>query len=276
LQTRQSAMALTFGVLGAGMMAEALCKGLAEANEVQYPDMSAYDPNPARQELFAGLGCTVCATIAEVVTRSKVILISVKPDTVAKVLTDVRPQLTKEHLLISIAAGVTLASLEEAAGGIPRVVRVMPNTPCLVRQSASGLSLGATATGADGELVKRLFDSVGVCHVVDEKLLDAVTGLSGSGPAYVFQVIEALSDGGVAAGLPRPVATSLAAQTVAGAAQMVLQTGTHPGALKDQVTSPGGTTIAGVHELERGGLRAALMNAVTAAAKRATELGQKK
>jgi pyrroline-5-carboxylate reductase len=168
---------------------------------------------------------------------------------------------------------VTLARLEAGLGS-SRVIRVMPNTPCLVGSSAAAYSLGSAATKSDGELVEQFLHSVGIAVRVDEKLLDAVTGLSGSGPAFVYLMIEALSDGGVRAGLPRDIATQLAAQTVRGAAEMVLQTGQHPGVLKDQVASPGGTTIAGLQALEERGVRGALMAAVEAAARRSRELGQ--
>jgi len=177
--------------------------------------------------------------------------------------------------VVSIAAGITLKQLAELLGSDTRLVRVMPNTPCLVGASATGYSVGPKATAADGELVGKLFRSVGNAFAVPENLLDAVTGLSGSGPAYVYVMIEALADGGVRVGLPRDIALSLAAQTVFGAAKMVLETVSHPAALKDAVASPGGTTIAGLHALERAGFRAGLMDAVEAAAKRATELGQK-
>jgi len=179
-----------------------------------------------------------------------------------------------DHLLVSIAAGVTLSALEGSLGGEAKVIRVMPNTPALVGASASAFALGSNATRDDAELASKLLGSVGEAFEVKEGLLDAVTGLSGSGPAYVYQFIEALSDGGVAAGLPRDIATRLAAQTVLGGAKMVLETGQHPGPLKDMVTSPGGTTIAGVHELEKGGVRAAVMNAVRVATDRARQLGQ--
>jgi pyrroline-5-carboxylate reductase len=174
---------------------------------------------------------------------------------------------------VSIAAGVTLGQLAVALGADRRLIRVMPNTPCLVGASASGYAPGEAATSDDIALVDRLLNVVGTAFRLPEHLLDAVTGLSGSGPAFVYAVIEALSDGGVRVGLPRDVATALAAQTVLGSARMVLETGLHPGVLKDQVTSPGGTTIAGLHALERGGLRAALMDAVEAAARRSRELG---
>ena len=190
------------------------------------------------------------------------------------VLAEARPHFTDKHLLVSIAAGVTLARMESVLPPGARVVRVMPNTPALVGASASAFALGKSAIAEDGQLAQKLFSSVGVAYQVKESLLDAVTGLSGSGPAYVFLMIEALSDGGVAAGLPRDIATKLAAQTLLGSAKLLLETGQHPGALKDMVTSPGGTTIEGIHELEKGGLRAALMNAVRAAADKSRKLGQ--
>jgi pyrroline-5-carboxylate reductase len=176
--------------------------------------------------------------------------------------------------LISIAAGVPITRLESALGDGARVIRVMPNTPALVGASASAYALGKSARPEDGELAQRLLSSVGVAFAVKESLLDAVTGLSGSGPAYVFLMIEALSDGGVAAGLPREIATKLAAQTVMGSAKMLLETGLHSGALKDMVTSPGGTTIEGLHELEKGGVRGAIINAVRAASEKSKRLGQ--
>jgi len=191
--------------------------------------------------------------------------VAVKPDEVGDLLKEISPGLNEKHLIVSIAAGVTLAKMEASVPPGTRVVRVMPNTPALVGASASAFALGKAATPEDAQLVTELLSSVGIAYQVKESLLDAVTGLSGSGPAYVYMIIEALSDGGVAAGLPREVATKLAAQTVLGGAKMVLETNLHPGALKDMVTSPGGTTIEGLHELEKAGLRAGLMNAVRAA-----------
>ena len=176
-------------------------------------------------------------------------------------------------LFISIAAGVTITAIEEALGSDARVIRVMPNTPALIGQGASAYALGTHATASDSELAASLLASVGTVAEVPEKLLDAVTGLSGSGPAYVYTIIEALADGGVLCGLPKDKAVQLAAQTVAGAANMVLSTGEHPAALRDQVTSPGGTTIAGLQTIEAGNLRATLIDAVEAACSRSKQLG---
>jgi pyrroline-5-carboxylate reductase len=177
--------------------------------------------------------------------------------------------------VISIAAGITISRIEQALTASPRVIRVMPNTPALVLSGAAGLAKGRSATNEDMALAQEIFGAVGRAVVVDEKLMDAVTGLSGSGPAFVFTVIEALSDAGVKVGIPRPLALELAAQTVFGSAKMVLETKEHPAKLRDMVTSPGGTTIAGMHELEKGKLRAVLMNAVEAATNRSRELGGK-
>jgi pyrroline-5-carboxylate reductase len=179
----------------------------------------------------------------------------------------------KPRLVISIAAGITLAALEDAAGVQDRVIRAMPNTPALVGKGAAGFCLGTRATREDAAVAKHLLGSTGLAVEVPERLMNAVTGLSGSGPAYIYLVIEALADGGVRMGIPRADAIQLAAQTVLGAAAMVMETGQHPAVLKDMVTSPGGTTIAGLAELERNGLRSALIEAVTAATRRADELG---
>jgi pyrroline-5-carboxylate reductase len=206
--------------------------------------------------------------------RANVLILAVKPYLVGSVLAEIRDGFTAEHCLISIAAGVPLAELEAGLGAGARLIRVMPNTPALVGVAASAFALGKSARPADGKLVQELFSSVGITFQVREGLLDAVTGLSGSGPAFVYLFIESLSDGGVAAGLPREVATRLAAQTVLGGAKMVLETGLHPGVLKDMVTSPGGTTIEGVHELENGKLRGTVISAVRAATEKAKRLRQ--
>jgi pyrroline-5-carboxylate reductase len=263
------------GFLGAGQMAEALARGLIAKGVVRPGQLACTDPVQARRDLFASLGAASYATAAEVARCADVLVVAVKPQYAAPVLLELRPLLdASRHVIVSIAAGITLERLLDAAGSQARCVRVMPNTPCLVGETAAAMCLGGGATAADGALVGALFGAVGRIYQVDEKLLAAVTGLSGSGPAYVFLAIEALADGGVRAGLPRDVATALAAQTVLGSAKMVLETGKHPGALKDMVTSPGGTTIAGVHELEKGSVRAAFMNAVVAATQRANELSR--
>jgi pyrroline-5-carboxylate reductase len=256
-------------------MATALARGLVRAQLVEPHRLCASDPVAAAREAFAReTGGQAAPSNLDVVRSAKVIFVAVKPDQVAPVLGEVRGSFSSEHLLLSIAAGVPLAKLEAALPAGSRVIRVMPNTPALVGMSASAYALGQAATEADGALAQQLFAAVGVALPVKETLLDAVTGLSGSGPAYVYQFIEALSDGGVAAGLPRDIATKLAAQTVLGGAKMVLETGLHPGALKDQVTSPGGTTIEGLHELEKGKLRGVVMNAVRAATEKSRRLGQ--
>lgn len=266
---------LKIGFLGAGKMATALAGGFIRAGLVTPEEVLASDlAEPARAAFAKETRARAVAANAEVVAFARILVIAVKPAQVPDVLAGLRAAFTPRHLLVSIAAGVTLARLEEACGS-GRVVRVMPNTPALVGASASAFAAGSGATMEDARLVQRLLSSVGLAFEVKEALLDAVTGLSGSGPAYAFQIIEALSDGGVAAGLPRDVATRLAAQTLLGSAKMVLETGQHPGALKDMVTSPGGTTIDGIHELEKGGLRAALINAVRAAAEKSRKLGQR-
>jgi pyrroline-5-carboxylate reductase len=265
---------LKIGFLGAGKMAAALAKGFINAKLVKASQLVAADPYPAAREHFADeTGAKTFATNLEAAHKANVLILATKPDQVVTALGEISNAFGKDHLLISIAAGVTIAKLEGALPAGARVVRVMPNTPALVGAGASGFALGKNATVADAELAQKLLSAVGVALAVKESLLDAVTGLSGSGPAYVYQFIEALSDGGVAAGLPREVATRLAAQTVLGGAKMVLETGQHPGALKDQVTSPGGTTIEGLHELEKGKLRATVMSAVRAAAEKSKKLG---
>jgi pyrroline-5-carboxylate reductase len=262
----------TIGFLGAGKMATALAKGFVAAGCAAREGLSASDLIPAAREAFGReTGGRFHADNLEVVAAADVLFIAVKPDQVTDLLKEIQGGLESRHLLVSIAAGVPLAKLEAAAPGA-RCIRVMPNTPALVGASASAFAVGTEATREDAELVQKLLGSVGLALEVKEKLLDAVTGLSGSGPAYGFLMIEALADGGVAAGLPRDVAQRLAAQTLLGAAKMVLETGLHPGALKDAVCSPGGTTIEAVHELEKGGVRAALMGAVRAATDKARRL----
>jgi pyrroline-5-carboxylate reductase len=267
---------LKIGFLGAGKMAAALANGFARAGLLPAEQILASDPlEPARTRFAQATGAKTTSRNLDVPPFAPVLFVAVKPDQVEEVLADVKSEVTSEHLVISIAAGVTLARLESALQPGARVIRVMPNTPALVGASATAFALGRFAGVQDGQLAHKLFAAVGIACELKEALLDAVTGLSGSGPAYGYLMIEALSDGGVAAGLPREVATRLAAQTLLGSARMVLETALHPGALKDMVTSPGGTTIEGLHELERAGVRSALMQAVRVAAEKAKKLGQR-
>ena len=269
------AASLTIGFLGAGKMATALARGFLQARLVKPHHIIASDVfEKARNSFAQETGAKVASSNLEVLRRAGVLFLCVKPDQVADVLREIKSDFTEKHLLISIAAGVPLARLEAGLPDDARLIRVMPNTPALVGASASAFAVGKNATPGDGQLAQKLFSSVGVAFLVKESLLDAVTGLSGSGPAYVCLILEALSDGGVAAGLPRDIATRLAAQTLLGTARMVLETGLHPGVLKDMVTSPGGTTIEGLHELEKGKVRGALMNAVRAASEKSKKLGQ--
>jgi pyrroline-5-carboxylate reductase len=266
---------VTIGFLGGGKMAAALAKGVVSARLVKAANIRASDPLPAARSAFTQqTGSKATASNAELVQRARVLILAVKPGCVADLLDEIRPFVTPDHLLISIAAGVPISKLEAGLGDGMRIIRAMPNTPALVGASASAYALGKAATAADAALAQKIFSAVGVAFQLKESLLDAVTGLSGSGPAYVYLMIEALSDGGVAAGLPRDVATKLAAQTLLGSAKMVLETGLHPGALKDMVASPGGTTIEGLHELEKGKVRGVLISAVRAATEKSRKLGQ--
>lgn len=269
-------MANSIGFIGAGMMASSLMdgivsKGVRTADQIWCSDVWQGALDTATKKGYHGTSSNI-----EVGTQAEdAIFLAVKPNYIVQVgeeLSALTGSKESEPVVISIAAGVTLETLEASMPN-RRIVRVMPNTPCLVGQAACGYALGTHANDDDRNLVKTLLEAVGVAMEVPEVLLNAVTGVAGSGPAYVYLFIEALSDGGVRSGLPRAVATKLAAQMVKGAAEMVLQTGKHPGELKDAVTSPGGTTIAGVEALEKGGFRATTISAVTAATKRSYQLG---
>lgn len=290
----------TIAFLGAGAMGEALMRGLIEARVYAPREIVAFDVAAQRlQEIASALGVRVAASGEEACRYADVVLLAVKPQAVASTLeplsatlgapqpkkklkpsetqareTQARGTNKGDQTLISIAAGVSTQRLESFFTHAVPCVRVMPNTPCLVGEAASAICAGAHANEKHIAQAHRIFDAVGIAFDVPETMLDAVTGLSGSGPAYVYLFIEALSDAGVKMGLPRAIATRLAAQTVRGSAQMILETKQHPGALKDAVSSPGGTTIAGLHALENGAFRGVVMNAVEAATKRSRELGK--
>jgi pyrroline-5-carboxylate reductase len=259
--------------IGSGQMATALAKGWIQACLIDVAQSRASDPSESARAAFArATGLPVAPDNAAAVAGAEIVVLAVKPQMMPAVLKELKSELDESTLVVSIAAGVTLKALNSGLGEVS-LIRVMPNTPCLVGASASAFAANAKATLEHKAVVQKLFSAVGLCVDLPEKLLDAVTGLSGSGPAYVYLMIEAMADGGVKMGLPRDVALKLAAQTVLGSAKMVIETGSHPAALKDAVASPGGTTIAGLHELELEGVRGAFMNAVEAATQRATELG---
>ncbi len=261
--------------LGGGNMAEALIKGMLSAGVARADHVTVNDVSVERLDfLQKTYGIFVEKSQKDAVSRADIAVLAVKPQVIDAVLATIAPVADKGKIVVSIAAGVTIERIERVLTGRPRVVRVMPNTPALVLAGAAALAAGSSATQDDLAVAGQIFAAVGRSVIVDEKLMDAVTGLSGSGPAYVFTIIEALADAGVKAGIPRPLALELSAQTVFGAAKMVLETREHPGKLRDMVTSPGGTTIAGMHELEKGKLRATLMNAVEAATNRSKELGK--
>ncbi len=267
-------MAARLGFIGAGNMAEALMRGVI-ARELYAPaDIIASEIFEGRRDyISSSLAVNVTADNAEVVKTSDVVILALKPQHLAAALASIEDSFRDDQLVISIAAGITLDSLAKM---IPkaRLVRVMPNQPCMSMASASAFSSGRGVEKDDLATVREILEAVGVAHQVEENLLDAVTGLSGSGPAYAYLVIEALADGGVLMGLPRDVAQSLAAQTLLGAAKTVLDTGEHPGRLKDMVCSPGGTTIEAMKVLEDAGVRAAMIGAVRASAEKSRQLGE--
>ena len=265
---------IKLGFIGVGSMGGAIIRGLLARGGPARENLVYYDPDPARLAQMEALGVSAALDNVEVM-HAPVVVLGVKPQVMPAVLAGIKEFARPWHLIISIAAGVPLAVLEAACPD-SRVIRVMPNTPTLVGAGMAALAPGRSVTPEDLALALDLFRAVGQAVVVEERLMDAVTGLSGSGPAFVAVFIEALADGGVKMGLPRPLALTLATQTVLGTARLCHEEQLHPAALKDQVTSPGGTTIAGLHALESGGFRGAVMNAVTAAARRSKELSEGK
>jgi pyrroline-5-carboxylate reductase len=260
--------------IGGGQMAEALIGGLLAAQICGADQIRATDTAPGRLDhLKKKYGVQTGGSNREASAWGDMIILAVKPQVLDGVLKEIGGELTRK-LVVSIVAGVPISRIVAACGPQARVIRAMPNMPAMVHEGMTALAIGADGQENDLASVRHIFESVGKVVPVEERLMDAVTGLSGSGPAYVFLAIEALTDGGVKMGLPRETSGLLAAQTVLGAARMVLETGQHPARLKDQVASPGGTTIAGLHRLEQGGLRATLIDAIEAATKRSQELGR--
>ena len=264
------------GFIGCGAMAGALAGGLLTAG-VEASRLAAADPaSEQRQDFESKLGVATQADNATLVSRSDVVVVAVKPAVVSNVFRDLAGTSELDRpLWISIAAGIPLAALGEHLPGGARIVRAMPNTPALVGAGATACCANGAASDEDRTVARELFASVGtVWEAPSEAMLDGVTGLSGSGPAYVFLLLEALADAGVRVGLPREAAHQLACQTVYGATKLAIESNRHPAALKDQVTSPGGTTIAGLEQLEAGGVRSAIYRAVAAATARSRELSQ--
>ncbi|MFQ5508498.1 MAG: pyrroline-5-carboxylate reductase [Leptospirillia bacterium] len=265
----------TLAFIGGGNMAEALIKGVLTGGlGIEAAHVHVADPQEARRAyLAATYGATVFPDNRKAIKKASLIILAVKPQVIDEVLKEIQDEVGDGQVVVSIAAGVTIARIHSHLYADSKVVRAMPNTPCLVAEGASAITPGPGVTAKELGRVSEVLGAVGSVCVVAEEQMDAVTALSGSGPAYVFSFIESLADGGVKMGLPRDVAITLAAQTVLGAARMVLSTGTHPASLKDMVTSPGGTTSAGLHVLEKAAMRGAVIGAVEAATERARELG---
>jgi pyrroline-5-carboxylate reductase len=262
------------GFIGGGNMAEAIIKGMIAAGTAAESIVVSEPVETRRQQLTSQYSVRTTANNRDIALSCATIILAVKPQQAPAVCSALTEEINGRHLLVSIMAGVSCGRLEDFFSEPPRVIRVMPNTPALVMSGAAAIAGGKTATTEDMAKTEAIFSAVGSCCRVDERLMDAVTGLSGSGPAYVLTFIEAFADGGVKNGLPRETALQLAMQTVLGTARLLAETGEHPGSLRDKVTSPGGTTIAGLHALEKGSFRATVMNAVDAATARSKELGK--
>lgn len=262
------------GLIGGGNMGEVLLSGMISGNLVNTDNLAVSDVAPQRRNHLADTyGIRATAHNTDAVTGADIVILAIKPQHMGEVLSGIADAIDESTLVISIAAGIPTRFIEDHLGKGIHVIRVMPNTPALIGEGAAAIAGGRHATDAELSIAQQIFDSIGITVTVEEKLMDAVTGLSGSGPAYVFTIIEALSDGGVRMGLPRDISLKLAAQTLLGAAKLCLDSNKHPGQLKDMVTSPGGTTITGLKALEDGKLRSTLMTAVEAATRRSMELG---
>lgn len=272
--SRRSGVEKSIGFIGAGNMAEAMIRGLLRGSVFAPEQIIASAPREERLRELAEKYHIRTTTSNRDAAGQAIVVLSVKPQILGRVLDEIADSIHSESLIISIAAGVPVAGIQAKLPAGTRIVRAMPNTPALVDAAATAIARGEHARESDLDAAKEIFDAIGITVALEESQLDAVTGLSGSGPAYVFLILEALSDAGVKVGLSRRTAQLLAAQTLLGSAKLLLETNEHPGRLKDMVTSPGGTAITGLHTLEHGGVRTTLMNAVEAATRRSRELGE--
>lgn len=267
---------MKLGLIGCGKMGRSLLSGVLAKGAVDPTDVTVHSRTRAAvDKLVTEEGVNAAKDLKHLVEKTDTILLCVKPYQMVKILNEIAEMETSEesHLIISVAAGITIETMEDAVKGRARIIRSMPNTPSMIGKGATAYSLGTKANEHDEVLAETIFRAVGIACKVEENLINSVTGVSGSGPAYIYLVIEAMADGGVLAGLPREIAIELATQTVLGASAMVKTTGHHPAVLKDMVTSPGGTTIAGLQTLEDHGVRAAFINTVMDVKERADELG---
>lgn len=265
---------MSVGFIGAGRMAFAMIRGFINQKMVAPQQIIASDIDGRSREQIRQLGASVTPCNQETATKSDILFLSVKPQVISNVLSEIKPVLSDRTLVISVAAGVEISTIQGVLGESVRVIRVMPNTPMLIGKGASGFARGPNVTDCDIRMAKGFLDSVGISMETSETTLDAVTGVSGSGPAYAFTLMEAMADGGVKMGLSRDVALTLAAQTVAGAAEMLLTTRQHPAVMRDEIVSPAGTTAHGYHALEKGGFKNTVINAVEAATLRSMELSK--
>jgi pyrroline-5-carboxylate reductase len=265
-------------IIGGGNMGMALARGILQTKWATPERMMIAEPLKERLEHIRGLAHDIKASHSnlDAATWADIILLSIKPQIMSHVLDEIKPAMKDSKLIISVAAGVPTTSIEKRVGGKVPVIRAMPNIAAVVRESATAICQGKYATESDLAIARHIFESVGIVVDVDEDLMDAVTGLSGTGPMYVFQILEGLSDAGVKVGLSRDIANTLSIQTLIGASKLIKETKEHPAKLKDLVTSPGGTAISALHSLERNGLKAMLIDAVEVAAKRSSELGSQR
>jgi pyrroline-5-carboxylate reductase len=263
------------GIIGGGNMGEALIAGITQSGLLNSGEILFFEPRSDRKEfLQKKFGVSPTTSNQDLVNHASTLILAVKPQSVPEVLLEIAPRMTSHHFLISICAGVSIDYIQSFFPDPIRMVRAMPNTPALIQKGATALAPSPAAKGEDLSAAEAIFQAVGITAVVKESQMDAVTGLSGSGPAYIFAVIEALAAGGVKEGLAQDIALALTTQTVLGAAHLIQATGSHPATLRDQVCTPGGTTMAGLYAMEEGGFRLALMNAVIAATQRSKELGE--